>query len=67
MFCLGSVCIMMCKCCASVFSCVCVMLYMKCGIGDRTCMALCSHAGVCVSYIYMYIWIYMATYVYMTI
>ena len=50
----------------SVFSCVCDVVF-ELWIGDRTCMELCSHAGMCASYIYMYIWIYMATYVYMTI
>ena len=30
-------------------------------------MAVCGHAGVCMVYIYMYICIYIDTYVYMTI
>ena len=50
----------------SVVQCMCVGVCVL-QSGDRACMAVCSHAGICMCYIYMYIWIYMTTYVYMTI
>ena len=60
-----SVC-MLCKVMYCISSCVCNVI-IELWKDDTTCMDLCSHAGECTSYIYMYIWIYITTYVYMTI
>ena len=47
------------------FVCVGVSMWLQCG--GKACMVVYGHAGVCVWYTYMYICIYMDTYVYMGI
>ena len=49
-----------------IIACVCKVV-MELWNGEMICIGLCSHAGEFTSYIYMYIWIYITTYVYMTI
>ena len=53
---MGAVCV--CHVCSvCMYNRVCMVLVLYCG-GDRACMAVCSHAGMCVLYIHVYMDIY---------